>query len=147
MLSPGAAIASAQLMNQYHRHEGREGGDAMSALLQDFADGADALDCAIFAAILFFALGLTFTLVASVMVFVGPKATIGAWYWVLFASATTMIVSLVYLIEPRVSHWIPSLQSIYKAISSGPSEIQGRVRRWWRWRNKYAQQQRTKLNV
>ena len=144
MLSPGAAIASAQLMN---RATGREGGDAMSALLQDFADGADSLDCAIFAAIMFFAVGLTFTLVSSVMVFVGPKASLSAWYWVLFGSSTTCIFSLVFLIEPRVSHWIPSLQSMLKAVSSGPSEVQGRVRRWWRWRNKYAQQQRTKLNV
>ena len=58
----------------------------------------------------------------------------------------TFIASAIYLIEPRPSHWMTTLGQIEHWVWTRTFREQWmRVRRWWRWRKKYAM--RTKLNV
>lgn len=70
------------------------------------------------------------------------------WGWrVSFGlSVFGFVVALIFLIEPRPSHWLPSLSRFEHSVwTSRWSEHKQRMRRWWRWRKKYATN--TRLNV
>ena len=71
----------------------------------------------------------------------------GWWRVSALGSAFLFVIGLVFLIEPRgPSQWFATLGSMeHAAWTSGLPEMRMRMRRWWRWRKKYAS--RTKLNV
>merc|ERR1712087_766971 len=71
-----------------------------------------------------------------------------SWLWKLVFTCCIIIfiIALVFLIEPRPSHWLETIGQIEHLLWTRTfSETRTRVRRWWRWRKKYAL--RTKLNV
>ena len=71
-----------------------------------------------------------------------------SWYWLSGFFGSTFVVSIIYLIEPRPSHWLPSLNNITRTTGRcNPKEWMARARRWWQWRKKYESQRKTKLNV
>ena len=73
-----------------------------------------------------------------------PVATF--WYVMLVTCVMLCAASVVYLVEPRPSHWLPALSQIeFVAWTSSFAEKRARTMRWWRWRKKYAA--RSKLNV
>ena len=68
-----------------------------------------------------------------------------------FAAAThppriEQVASGIFLVEPRPSHWLATFGQVRHFLwrASG-GELRRRLRRWWRWRKKYAM--KTKLNV
>lgn len=68
------------------------------------------------------------------------------WYRIFYACCCVFATSLVYLIEPRPMHWLPSLNRLRQGLGLGSfSDLKRRARGWWRWRKRYAT--RTKLNV
>lgn len=69
-----------------------------------------------------------------------------AWHWSLGVSIVSCLGAVIWMVEPRPSHWLPSLSRFeHAAWTSGWNEQRQRMRRWWRWRKKYAVN--TKLNV
>ena len=56
------------------------------------------------------------------------------------------VASGIFLVEPRPSHWLATFGQVRHFLwrASG-GELRRRLRRWWRWRKKYAM--KTKLNV
>ena len=68
------------------------------------------------------------------------------FYLVLGLCVPLFVASVVFLIEPRPSHWLVTLGQVrdfmWRATGGGARR---RLRGWWRWRKKYAM--RTKLNV
>ena len=75
----------------------------------------------------------------------------GAVHWgfrlSLYVSWSTFVLALIFLVEPRPSHWLARLSEIEHSVwtSHSVSEQRMRMRRWWRWRKKYATN--TRLNV
>ncbi len=67
--------------------------------------------------------------------------------WSLWLSWSTFVVALIFLVEPRPSHWLARLGEIEHSVwtSGSVTEQRMRMRRWWRWRKKYATN--THLNV
>ena len=124
----------------------------MGELLQDFSDSFDSTDCYLILYMTTFAMSLTLFIVSCLMIWIVPsnpyQQTLFIWTLLAWFSCFAWVVSLVLLVEPRPSHWLPSLQSMRNVVAAGdPRQCKQRLRAWWRWRNKYAQQQRTKLNV
>lgn len=150
LFSPGAALASAQLMHAHQRRRADGGGGdggAMGALLQDFADVSEAVSWSLIWLFCTAVLSVTFGVLSLVMIWFGPPIHLRTWRLAFVGCTLVAIASIVALVEPRVSHWLPSAQGICRTLTMGPSEVKARLRRWWRWRNKYALQQQTKLNV
>ena len=84
------------------------------------------------------------TLVAcAVQILLLPAAS-RWWYWGGVFSWALTTAAIAYLVEPRPSHWLPSLERI-RATLGTPSAWHQSLRRWWRWRKKY--ERKTKLNV
>jgi len=68
------------------------------------------------------------------------------WKLTLGLSTLVFVASLIFLVEPRPSHWMATMGQIEHWLWVGSfGEQRMRIRRWWRWRKKYAM--RTKLNV
>lgn len=61
-------------------------------------------------------------------------------------SLLALVASGIFLVEPRPSHWLATFGQVRHFLwrASG-GELRRRLRRWWRWRKKYAM--KTKLNV
>ena len=69
-----------------------------------------------------------------------------AWRWSLGISIVSCLGAIIWLVEPRPSHWLPSLSRFeHAAWTNSWNEHKQRMRRWWRWRKKYAVN--TRLNV
>jgi hypothetical protein len=82
----------------------------------------------------------------ALQIMLSPTPVSGWWKVTLFLCIMLLIGNAIYLIEPRPSHWLPSIGQIEHLFwSASLAEQRERVRRWWRWRKKYAA--RTKLNV
>ena len=141
VFSPAAALVGAQGHHQANAH--LNSADIMSLL-----EGAE-WDIILY--ILLMAFGLAFTIISGILIYIVPSLSVfamRAWYCIGAVSFLTFIVTFVILIEPRPLHWRPMIESVWKAARRyRPTEIRERIRAWWRWRNKYSLQQRTKLNV
>ena len=75
-----------------------------------------------------------------------PGPVYWGWRALLRLSVVTFIPSGIYILEPRPSHWWSTLSAIEHWLwTRSCAEYALRIRRWWRWRKKYAM--RTKLNV
>jgi len=105
----------------------------------------DESDLSLLLWVVLLSLTVAYSFVAATMIFLLPKAS-HLWYWSCGASVSISLGVLIYLVEPRPLHWLPSLERIRATVGTPSSWSQG-VRRWWRWRKKYERQQKTKLNV
>lgn len=141
-MMPGSILQHGGFM-PHHYHNNADG---LGALLMDLSSSIESVDWSM----LLLGIGLSFSITLTIltgtlwMVSHSPQF----WSWACCFCCLSTLAMLVYVIEPRPLHWLPSLRSVCDAASglcSRPSEIKMRIRRWWRWRNKYAQ--RTKLNV
>ena len=82
----------------------------------------------------------------TVQISVSKHSVHWGWKLSLGLSATGFVGAIIYLVEPRPSHWLPSLGRLEHLAWTGSwSEHKQRFRRWWRWRKKYAVN--TRLNV
>ena len=145
VFSPAAAMVGAQ--NHYHQRGAMAAQDPISMLVE-------LMDSAEFNIVLY-TLFMTFGLIMSIMSCIllcvmqhESEVAVVVWRWMGGAGFLTFLISLVLLVEPRPSHWLPFLESAMSACRKWhPAEIRERLRAWWRWRNKYEAQKRTKLNV
>ena len=132
-------LAAAQFANG--RGMGR--GEGLTDLLNDFTNVLEGADFGLIGWVIICSFGVSFTMISLVLMLTQPAAR--AWPYVFSGSLMCTLVSIVFLIEPRASHWLPSLAGVCEAFKSCRlSEWKMRWRRWWRWRTKYG---RTKLNV
>ena len=124
-------------------HHGNEG---VGNLLNDMATALDSAEWYLILGSLVSALCFSMTVVLTVMINVAWRSMHWSWYWLRGIFGLLFIMSLVFLVEPRPSHWLPSLESMAATTRRcSLTECKLRVRRWWRWRTKYAV--KTKLNV
>lgn len=116
----------------------------MVDLLENFSDSLERTEAILILWVVLLSVSVSFAIIAAAMYWVHPWNRI--WFHILWVSCTATVVSLVLLIEPRPSHWLPSMEKISSGVAKcSPAEWKLRMRRWWRWRTKYAA--RTKLNV
>ena len=79
-------------------------------------------------------------------IYLSPQPVSSWWKVTLGLCIALLLATVVYLVEPRPSHWVPAVgQMEHLFWSASLSEQWLRVKRWWRWRKKYAS--KTKLNV
>ena len=78
-------------------------------------------------------------LVSGIVIWASRSAVHWIWRLSFGLCCVSFVVALIILIEPRPSHWLPSLSRFeHSAWTSRWSEHRQRMRRWWRWRKKYA---------
>jgi hypothetical protein len=83
---------------------------------------------------------------ARAQIFLAPPPVSVWWKITFWFCMSILFATIVYLVEPRPSHWIPAVgQMEHLFWSASFAEQWVRIKRWWRWRRKYAS--RTKLNV
>jgi hypothetical protein len=146
VFSPAAAMVGAQAQ---HRHGGAA---AMQDPLSMLVELVDSADFTIVMYTIFMAFSFVMSILSFLLVFVlqphfNPLGLM-VWQSIGFVSFAIFLVTLVLLVEPRPSHWLPFLESAIRVCRKcHPAEIRERLRSWWRWRNKYEAQKRTKLNV
>ena len=145
-LSPGAALTASQHLRN------RDPDIGVNNLLESFTMSMDSGELYLLLVAMVLAVSIAFMVVSSILYFVLPDShhasakMTNVWFYMMVCSTTSCMVSLVVLIEPRPMHWLPSIESITSSMGRcSPSEWKLRIRRWWRWRTKYAA--RTKLNV
>ena len=143
VLSPGAALVRAQQMGNQQQQSYGDAGD----LIENFMNAFDATEWTLILHVCLMAISLSVSMVCGICIcFLRPCPT--PVYYVCNISSIFFAFSLVFLLEPRVSHWLPSLERITSAGRTlNPAEWRTRLKNWWNWRQKYARQQRTKLNV
>ena len=96
---------------------------------------------------LFAAIGLSVCTSCCIVIYFVPRvdAIIYRFAW---GSGLLLLVTLVFIFEPRPQHWLPSLEGVAKAVGSGSgSEWKRRIRNWWKWRTRHHARTRTLLPV
>ena len=142
IFSPAAALVRAQQMGN-QGHSSNDAGD----LIENFLNAFDATEWTLILHVCLMAISLSVSMVCGICIFFMPNCPT-ACYVICNISSIFFALSLIFLLEPRVSHWLPSLERMSSAGRSlNPAEWRTRLKNWWNWRNKYARQQRTKLNV
>ena len=117
----------------------------MGAVLQDMAESLESAECYLILHALVSAISLCFTISFGVLATVVQHPH-WSWRYLCGCSFLAFVVSMVLLVEPRPLHWMPSLEAIWTTLRRcSLSECKVRMRRWWRWRSKYAA--KSKLNV
>lgn len=120
---------------------------SLGDLLDDFGSLLDT-EWRLIAAGFIFLISFVYTCLAmTYMAF--TRGPVSMWVKVGTGSfAFTLLLSSIYLIDPRPRQWLNTLASIeHTAWSFSLGEYRMRLRRWWRWRKKYEVQCATKLNV
>ena len=144
--SPAAAMMYAQNRQQ---NGGQAQVDGVGDLLKEFSSAFEVADIKLLLYAIVTALSFSFALVSTILIcLMPPPFDTGPWYYCLGGSSLVFVVSLVLLIEPRPSEWLPSLEQFSGSLSRcSITEWKVRFRRWYRWRSKYAAGVSTKLNV
>ena len=143
-MSPVGAVYAMQGRTMAQNAEG------MGTVLQDMAGSLEAAEWTMIFCALLSAFTMSFALVFTILIHAAWRVE---WWWYYVRNASVLLASLciVFLIEPRPSHWWPWLQNCKNTLSStlqgrfSLTECKLRLRRWWKWRTRYAT--KTKLNV
>ena len=120
----------------------------MSDLLNEFTSAVESTEITLLVAVCACAVSMAVTIISVLMIWVLPPRDteiVRAMYWIASFSSVLFIGTLIYLLEPRPLHWLPSSETIREAGSFRLSEWRWRIQRWWRWRRQY--ETKTKLNV
>lgn len=120
---------------------------SLNDLLDDFGSLLDT-EWRLIAAVFAFVFSFVYTILAIVYMALA-RGHASMWAKVATGSfAVTLLLSSIYLIDPRPRHWFKTVASMeHIAWSFSFGEYRMRLRRWWRWRKKYEVQCNTKLNV
>ena len=143
------AGAAANLMYRGAGGQGAGGTTGgMADLLQDIGENLDGTECYLVMGALLAAASCSLSLCfAALIFFLGPRAH-PSWWWLSGTFFIVFVVVLILLVEPRPQQGLPSLEVIGRtAARCDPREVRERVKRWWKWRTRYAAGQKTKLNV
>mmetsp|Transcript_62548 Transcript_62548/g.104088 ORF Transcript_62548/g.104088 Transcript_62548/m.104088 type:complete len:136 (-) Transcript_62548:72-479(-) len=129
-----------------HAHNSQQYANGnINELLEDFNALFDT-DWVFLLAIAFCMFSFVGILLTSLIMVLAPFAITWLWKLVFIFCCIVFFIATVFLIEPRPSHWLTTLGQIEHWLWTRTLvEQRMRVRRWWRWRKKYAM--RTKLNV
>ena len=138
----GAASALSRRVN------GDDSADAgVVGLLSEMADHVDSADWQLIVGAIVCAFSFSLFIGFGVLTQVMWKVH-SAWYWLTAFFGLTFLLSTIYLVEPRPSHWLPALDNLCRLLGRfNPREWVARGRRWWKWRRKYESYRNTKLNV
>ena len=117
----------------------------MTDLLEDFNQAMDTMEWSLLISAFVFALGMAVCMVSTLIIWVVPGVHSYLWYMAAWTGGILSVLSMVYLVEPRPTHWLPWLHNAWDGCRGGFSEWKLRARRWWRWRRRY--ETKTKLNV
>ena len=119
----------------------------LGALLSDFSTALDATEWTLLFAAMGFSVSLAAFMVTVLVICIVPTPPSHMWMWRIGASGSLLLAMLciVYIVEPRPSHWLPYLTSFWDGCHASFSGKKDRVRRWWRWRKRH--EMKTKLNV
>lgn len=116
---------------------GRGNAAGMASVLEDMSASLDAAEWGLIFTAMLTAIGLSMTIVFHTLIHVAWRVH-WSWYYLRTISALLTVFGIVYIAEPRPSHWLPSLQNLRDAtMRCSLTETKLRMRRWWRWRTKY----------
>ncbi len=143
----GGAAAHRQRATPRHGVDVRGADTCVVGQLEAMASSLDNAEWRMLVYALFAAIGLSVCVSCCIVIYFVPRvdAIIYRFAW---GSGLLLVVTLIFIFEPRPQHWFPSLEGALKTFSSGSgSEWKHKIRNWWKWRTRHHARTRSLLPV